>query len=92
MEIRTREEKYRVYHGQLEAAAAEVKLCKGADRLHNGRSMGALKPEKQQELIRETREHYIPLLQQAYTRFPEAVTYLITQLEAAMKPYEIPIS
>jgi len=60
-EITTKEQAHHVYMEGLEAAEAETMLIKMADRLHNLRTLGAKKPAKQAETVKETKEVYFPL-------------------------------
>lgn len=63
----------------------EVLLVKLSDRLHNLRSLSACKKEKQIRYLKETRAHYLPLIQKLISLLPEEEKwrgeYLKTEVE-----------
>lgn len=83
-----KDEAARFYHDGLEKASPEIILIKMADRLHNLRTLGDTPPEKQRKQIKETRETYVPLFEKSREAYPDAVEYLLGQMELAMKAIE----
>jgi len=56
----------------MPARSAIAAIVKGADRIHNLRTMdGAFSPSKQGDYRQETRTHILPMLHLACRRFPE---------------------
>jgi len=55
-------ERHEFYFRQIGRAAAEVKVLKLCDRLHNLRTLDQCAPEKRQRKLLETRQRYLPLL------------------------------
>ncbi|NTW14697.1 MAG: HD domain-containing protein [Candidatus Moranbacteria bacterium] len=76
------------YHRGLDAASPETILIKMADRLHNLRTLSDTPPEKQRKQIKETREIYWPLFEKTRQAYPDAVEYLLGQMEQVMKEIE----
>ncbi len=64
------------YIGQLVASPEGTVLVKIADRLHNAQSMSQLHVERQQRFVKETREVFVPLFNQAETYYAEHPEYL----------------
>ena len=55
----------------LEFGSTRVLLVKGADRLHNLRTLSGCKPEKQRRQILETKKKYLPLMGKLIRRLPK---------------------
>lgn len=60
------------YLARVEVRGFRTVITKLADRLHNLRTLNHCKPEKQQRIIAETREHFFPLITFLSTLLPPA--------------------
>ena len=85
-------ERHQWYFKQVTESGVEEKLVKLADRLQNMRTVGCCSPEKQQRKINETRNVYLPLLNDVATEFPETAQILKNQLELALAKLEASLS
>ncbi len=82
------------YIRQLVASPAGTVLVKIADRLHNAQSISQFKVERQQRFVKETREVFLPLFNQAeiyYADHPEylgAARFLLARLARTLEQIE----
>jgi (p)ppGpp synthase/HD superfamily hydrolase len=88
VEILSKEQMMKEYHSQLEACSEEALLVKMADRLHNLRTLGAQTPEKQKEIIEETRVEYFPLFERALLHYPAETSYMLSQMLDVIREIE----
>lgn len=83
--IFTNEEEANLRYRMNLVSFPEVLVIKMADRLHNIRTLSSMPPENQENTIRSTVKNYLPIFELARERYPEAVDYLMFELEKALR-------
>ncbi len=69
------------YLGNLLEAPTAALFVKLADRLHNLRTLGACRPEKQLKQVKETREKYVKLMDELRRRLPRNEAWRASHLK-----------
>lgn len=81
-------ERHQWYFQQIMSGDVEEKIVKLTDRLQNMRTLGCCSPEKQRRKIEETRNIYLPLLDDIAAEYPETADILQQQLELTLTKLE----
>ena len=87
-EIENIEKANEFYLNNLEKAGPDSILLKMADRLHNLRSLSSTTPEKQQRIVKETKEKYWHIFQEVLDKYPKEGSYLLDQMNTEMAKYD----
>jgi guanosine-3',5'-bis(diphosphate) 3'-pyrophosphohydrolase len=80
VEIKTKRQSQSRYLENLVKAPRKTLLVKMADRLHNLRTMGYRPKGKQEKVLRETRNMYLPLFEKALQDYPKEVGLLLSEI------------
>jgi GTP diphosphokinase / guanosine-3',5'-bis(diphosphate) 3'-diphosphatase len=81
-------ERHLWYFEQLRNSCLEIKIVKLADRLHNMRTLDSCAPEKRTRKIQETKNVYMPLINDIKNDYPVIAAYFSREMKLAMSKFQ----
>ncbi|MCX6792544.1 MAG: HD domain-containing protein [Candidatus Falkowbacteria bacterium] len=88
VEIKNKKEAHDAYINNLLQGSPDTILLKMCDRLHNLRSLKNNTPEKRLKTIKETKEVYLPIFQEALLAYPNAGASLLEKINKEIEAVE----